>query len=107
MANKNQKYIQEKKNSDYENDKYQNDYNYIDENAVAKTNGTQNPIIKSIHEIKIKNEKALRLASEQANTNKKVLIALVILLIISICIGVSALAIVITQNSTLSEMNIS
>ena len=83
MANKNQKYIQEKKNSDYENDKYQNDYNYIDENAVAKTNGTQNPIIKSIHEIKIKNEKALRLASEQANTNKKVLIALVILLIIS------------------------
>ena len=107
MANKNQKYIQEKKNSDYENDKYQNDYNYIDENAVAKTNGTQNPIIKSIHEIKIKNEKALRLASEQANTNKKVLIALVILLIISICIGVSALAIVITQKSTLSEMNIS
>jgi hypothetical protein len=102
MANRKQKYNEGTNNADYENENSkENDYNYIEEEYPVNKQ-----VMESIKDIKSKNEKSLKIANEQASINKKILISLIVLLIVSICIGITALALVISQKNTLSQMGI-
>jgi hypothetical protein len=102
MANRKQKYNEGTNNADYENENAkENDYNYIEEQYPVNKQ-----VMESIKDVKSKNEKSLKIANEQASINKKILISLTVLLILSICIGITALALVISQKNTLSQMGI-